>query len=106
MLRRYGLNTRDKRLALIARHRGPYERRPAHHRPSATSTPLSPARTRTPTRLIIRRIHELRGGRSKTFRLRVRLPQAARARYCFSAVALADSARLARARLCARVVPR
>jgi hypothetical protein len=59
-----------------------------------------------PARLIIRRIHELRRGRSKTFRLRVRLPQAARGRYCFSAVALADSARPARARRCARVVPR
>jgi hypothetical protein len=60
----------------------------------------------TPTRLIIRRIHELRRGRSETFRRRVRLPQTADARYCFSAVALADSARLARARPCARVVPR
>jgi hypothetical protein len=29
VLRRYGLNTRSRRLALIARHRDPYERRPA-----------------------------------------------------------------------------
>ena len=28
MLRRFGLNTRNKRLALIARHRDPYERKP------------------------------------------------------------------------------
>ena len=33
VLRRYGLNTRDRRLALIARHRDPYERRPAQPPP-------------------------------------------------------------------------
>ena len=60
----------------------------------------------TRPRLVIRRIPELRRGRSKTFRLRVHIPRAARGRSCFTAVALADAARPAGARLCARVTPR
>ena len=35
VLRRVGLNTRSKRLALVARHRDPYERRPPSRRRSA-----------------------------------------------------------------------
>jgi hypothetical protein len=57
-------------------------------------------------RLVTRRIRELRRRRSKTFRLRVHIPRAARGRSCFTAVALADAARPARARLCAPVARR
>ena len=41
VLRRHNLNTRSKRLALVARHADPYERRPGSRRPSATSRPKS-----------------------------------------------------------------
>ncbi len=49
VLCRYGLNTRSKRLALIARHRDPYERKPERPPPELTSTPLSPARRSSST---------------------------------------------------------
>jgi hypothetical protein len=62
--------------------------------------------TVTRRRLAIRRIHELRRGRSRTYLLRVRVPRAARGRSCVSAMVLADAARPARARLCAHVVSR
>jgi hypothetical protein len=55
---------------------------------------------------ITRRIQELRRGRSKTFRMRVRIPRVAHGRSCVAAVASADAARPARARLCARVARR
>ena len=45
VLRRFSLNTRSKRLALIARHADPYERKPERRaKGAATSTPPSPAR--------------------------------------------------------------
>src|SRR5690349_4529 len=44
VLSRVGLNTRAKRLALIARHRDPTSAGPTCRRRSATSTPASPAR--------------------------------------------------------------
>ena len=50
VLRRFGLNTRSKRLALIARHADPYERRPEPPPPErCTSTPQSPARRSSST---------------------------------------------------------
>ena len=49
VLVRVGLNTRSKRLALIARHRDPYERTPDLPPPSATSTPRRRARRSSST---------------------------------------------------------
>ena len=49
VLVRVGLNTRTKRLALIARHRDPYERKPDASRPSVTSTPRGRARRSSST---------------------------------------------------------
>ena len=49
VLCRYGLNTRSKRLALIARHATPTSASPSGRRPSATSTPQSRARRSSST---------------------------------------------------------
>ena len=51
----------------------------------------------------ISRVTELRRGRSRTFRVTVTIPRAARGRACVSVGALADAARTAAARTCALV---
>ena len=50
-----------------------------------------------------RRIRELRAGRSRRLVLSVRVPRAAKGRFCTSAGAVAPGARADRARICARV---
>lgn len=49
VLCRVGLNTRGKRLALIARHRDPTSEHPHRHPPSGASTPQSPGSSCRPT---------------------------------------------------------